>query len=129
MTSNTTGSDDSDVPIAVSVTVQSIKTSRSAISRYGKSPKHNYVGLLVIYSCTRGPCSYNPYDFFVRDAGGNEYQAALDSFKPDLQSGDLRTGRKARGYITYDLPKGKYLFEYRVNSFDKNGAAWNLAVT
>jgi hypothetical protein len=117
-----------ETPFAMTVTASGKKSSRAAIEAYGEKPRHTYVGLLVQYVCTEGVCDYNSFDFTVRNNDGEEFPSANYSFKPDLQSGNIRKGRKAKGYITFDLPKGTYSLEYRGNAFDENPANWLFKV-
>ncbi len=111
------------------VSVLSKKTSRTAIEDFGERPKGQYVGLLVQYRCVTGSCDYNPYDFTLRDDDGEEFDTSFSNFEPDLNSGDLRKGSKAKGYITYELKPGKYDLEYRSNAFSGDVAVWRINVT
>lgn len=115
-------------PFALELTVISMKTSKAPLDTYGDKPKGTYVGLLVEYSCTQGTCSYNPFDFTVRSESGVEADRSFPPFEPALQSGDLRAGRKARGYLTYDLASGKYTLEYRSTWLDEDSASWAFSV-
>lgn len=119
-----TGKND-DADIAMTVTTDpTAQTSKKALQQYADAPKATYVGVTVTYDCTAGPCSYNPYDFTLRGADGTEYDKAYDGFKPDLNSGDLATGTKAKGVLTYDLAPGTYSLEYRNNVFSGQVASW-----
>lgn len=113
--------------LEMNIAVLSKKTSSRAIESYGDRPDGQYVGVLVQYECVQGPCDYNPYDFVVRSQDGEEFDTAFSEFTPTLDSGDLRTGSKAKGYITYDLPTGRYDLEYRSFSSD-DVAVWTLPV-
>jgi len=117
-----------DTPYVMDLKAVSIKKSKAAIEDYGNKPKGSYVGILVEYTCTQGTCSYNPFDFKVRNSDGDEFDSSSSSFTPGLESGDLRHGRKARGYITYDLPKGKYVLEYSAGFADTTSASWKFSV-
>jgi hypothetical protein len=117
-----------NVPFSLQVQVASLKKSRLPLSQFGDKPKGTFVGILVQYTCAKGTCSYNPYDFTVRNESGDEYSAVYPPFEPDLHSGDLRAGRKARGYMTFDLPKGAYVVEYRSSLFEQDSASWKFTV-
>ena len=115
-------------PFNLQVQVVSLKKSHLPLSDFGNKPRGTFVGVLVQYTCTQGTCSYNPFDFTVRGQGGDEYSTVFPTFEPDLQSGELRAGRKARGYMTFDLPKGGYMVEYRSTLFDQDSASWKFSV-
>lgn len=111
---------------AMTVTAVSTQTSAKALEQYGSKPeKGKFVGILIEYSCTTGTCSYNPFDFTLRAPDGTESDKSFfGNFKPDLQSGKIGAGTKAKGSITFDLPAGTYNLEYRTNFLDGNAASW-----
>ena len=125
VTVTSTGSDGQNV---VTVTAGPDKTSKVAVSQYGSKPKGTYVGLLITYDCTTGSCEYNPFDFTLRSADGTENDQAFEGFTPDLHSGNLTVGVKAKGYITYDLVPGTYSLEYGASAFDADPASWTFTV-
>lgn len=84
---------------------------------------------MITYSCDVGTCDYNPFDWTIRNEDGEEFdQSFVDQFEPRLQSGKLRAGRKAKGYITYDLKPGTYYVEYVINMFDDESASWKFTL-
>lgn len=99
-----------------------------AVSQFGDAPKGTLVGLDITYSCIKGSCDYNPYDFVVRAASGEEAATTFEGFSPELHSGNLLAGTKAKGFITYDLAPGAYTVEYRASLFDRQPASWVLNV-
>lgn len=110
------------------VEVLSLKTSARATEEYGDRPKGLFVGLMVRYTCLSGSCDYNPYDFTMRSDDGEEFDTAYSSFEPNLESGELRSGAKARGYVTYELKPGAYDLEFRTNSLSDDVAVWRIKV-
>jgi hypothetical protein len=123
-----TGTDNNEKPYKVTVTAHAKpKTSKRAVVDYGEAPKHTFVGIEVEYSCLSGTCSYNPYDFTFRGSDGTEYDQAI-GWDPTLNSGDLHPGRKAKGWITYDVPKGSYFLEYQTSIVDNDSASWKVRV-
>ncbi len=111
------------------VSALSKKSSRARLEEFGDRPNGQFVGVLVQYRCVTGSCDYNPYDFTLRSEDGEEFdRSVLSSFKPDLDSGTLRAGAKAKGYVTYELKGGKYDLEYRTNTFSDDVAVWPISV-
>lgn len=125
-----TGTSIEDEPFELSVGLdKKPKTSKRAVTDYGEKPKGTYVGFLVRYECVVGSCDYNPYDFTVRDDEGQEFEPSFGgSFQPELQSGSLVKGRKAKGYISYDLQPGAYYIEYRASLLDDEPANWKVTL-
>ena len=67
----------------------------------------NYLVLDVVVRGQEGTVSYNPLYFSVQDEDGREYDIAFGAdAEPSLKSGDLEPGKKARGYIAFDVKKG-----------------------
>lgn len=122
-----TSTDEND-PSTMAVTVISKKSSTRQLSEYGDKPKSAFVGFLVKYSCTLGSCDYNPYDFTLRNEAGEEFDTSFENFEPGLNSGKLRKGRSAKGYVTYELKPGKYYLEYSSSFLDESGASWNVTI-
>ena len=124
-----TGPDSSSNPFKMNVIVSSQKSSKNSLAAYGSNPKGAYVGFLVTYHCITGSCSYNPYDFTVRNEAGEQFERSImDTFDPTLQSGNLSPNRNAKGYITYDLKAGKYFVEYSASILDSTPTSWTVTV-
>lgn len=118
-----------DAPYEMTVNVGKAKTSTSALVDFGEKPTGSYVGFPITYECTSGSCDYNPFDWTIRSEDGEEFDPSfVDTFDPTLDSGTLREGRKAKGYITYDLPAGEYFIEYTVSLWDDESASWVYTV-
>jgi hypothetical protein len=49
--------------------------------------------------------SYNPLDWKLTDSSGFNYDHSYSGKGPELSSGDLGPSEKARGFITYEVPK------------------------
>ncbi len=64
----------------------------------------------------------------MRRRDGEEFDTAYSSFEPNLESGELRSGAKARGYVTYELKPGAYDLEFRTNSLSDDVAVWRIKV-
>lgn len=83
-----------------------------------------FVQLFVEYTALGSGASYNPYDWQVY-AGveqlGNSTAFVSNGPKPELSSGDLPLGRKASGWLVYQVPKSgritlAYLPSYASNT-------------
>lgn len=95
--------------------VNSVKRVTQPLSDYTDAPKNgNYLIIDVTYECTSGTFRYNPFDWAVRDTEGRSYEMvpASGSGEQELDSGELSKGRKARGVIVIDAPKGALSLEY-----------------
>lgn len=114
-----------------SITVVGVAPRKTAVREYGSSPKNDaFYNFLIQYECLEGTCSYNPYDFTLRDSDGVEYDQAYDgAVEPTLDSGELRAGTKAKGTIAFDLGSGVYYLEYRSNFLSDDVAVWKYVAT
>jgi Domain of unknown function (DUF4352) len=76
-----------------------------------ETPKagNQFLALEVLYEATgTQKLSFNPFsEWKISDAAGQVYPATYVSGKsPELQSGELAPGDKARGWITFEIPAG-----------------------
>ena len=59
----------------------------------------------VLYENTgSAPYDYNPFDWKLTDSAGFSYDSAFTEIGPQLNSGTIQPGEKARGFITYEVP-------------------------
>jgi hypothetical protein len=89
-----------------SLTVNKVTTA-SSVNEYLK-PKAGNIYLVVdvtIANIDRDTAPYNPLYFKVKDMDGYEYSDSLLAPAPDLKSGDLTKGQKARGNVAFEVPK------------------------
>ena len=113
-----------------SIKVLSAKRVTEGTGEDAENPKNGvYLLIDVQYTCTSGTCSYNPYDWEVRDKDGRTYDGS-DSYSAgysdqELDSGDLVKGAKARGLIVVDAPKGAMTLEY--TSGFGSPATWTIS--
>ena len=124
--------DGSTTDAALTVTVDSVRTSTVSADQYGEGPQN---GLFVIasvhFQMTNGNLSYNPFDFELQLPDGTVYQygdgnAIYAGINPTLSSGDLTTGQQVRGYIVFDAnaPHGQILYKPSQDIF----ATWTYSV-
>jgi len=65
-----------------------------------------WVVVQVLYENTgTDKISYNQFDWKLTDAAGFSYDTTYTDIGPELHSGDLAAGEKARGYISYEVPQ------------------------
>lgn len=86
------------------ITVESAKWKKNGLV---EPESGNYLVLDVVVKGEEGTVSYNPLYFSVQDEDGREYNIAFGAdAEPSLKSGKLEAGKKARGYISFDVKKG-----------------------
>jgi hypothetical protein len=107
-------------------------------SRYGsgysisRPDKGNiYIQARISYTASTNGVDYNPYDWQVFVAGVAVSNSAfvLDGPKPDLNSGTLPQGRKASGYVVYEVPvNGEVLLSYGANIFSNDAPVFEVVL-
>ena len=104
------GYDDSGNPTTSTgtVTLYSAKWMTDIPGQFEQKPeKGAFLILDVGFVGKTGAVPYNPFDFTVKDAAGHEYDGAYAQLdEPELSSGKLKVGAKARGSLVFDLPRG-----------------------
>jgi Domain of unknown function (DUF4352) len=66
---------------------------------------NRFVAVEILYENTgTEKVSYNPFDWKLTDSSGFNYEHGYSGKGPELNSGDLSPGEKARGFITYEVP-------------------------
>ena len=101
------GNEDGSVDAVV--TVVSAKTYKAGKGEFADPPKNGrYVVVDVLVSVKRGTLSYNPFDWSYQHPDGTVYSygdgnSVFAGYNPQFNSGDLRTGQKTRGLITFDV--------------------------
>jgi Domain of unknown function (DUF4352) len=60
---------------------------------------------VIIENTAKEKAPYNPFYFKLKDQDGFEYTTSFAGVEPDLKSGELRTGGKARGNVTFEVKK------------------------
>ncbi|MFL5686255.1 MAG: hypothetical protein ACJ77D_09405 [Chloroflexota bacterium] len=74
-----------------------------------------YIQLRVTYTALQSGVAYNPFDWqiFVGGEAGGNYTSVGNGPTPLLEFGTLPKGRKASGYLVYEVKaKGKVLLSY-----------------
>lgn len=91
----------------VTVTVVTVDVNATPKDAYfGPKPDNRWVVVQVLYENTGSEkVSYNPFDWKLTDALGFSYDTTYTGIGPELHSGDLAPGEKARGYLSYEVPR------------------------
>lgn len=73
---------------------------------------NRYVAIRVLYQATADGASYNGFNWSVVDLDGFAWDQAYGVKEPDLQSSsDLPDGRKAQGWVTFEVPRDVHRLE------------------
>jgi len=90
----------------VAVTVVSADLNAKPGNPYIRPKTANrFVAVQVLYENTgTDAVNYNPFDWSLRDASGFSYDQTFAGIGPELHSGTLNPGDKARGFIAYEVP-------------------------
>jgi hypothetical protein len=83
-------------------------------------PGNVYIQAFVTYEAIANGVDYNPFDWavFVDGVAVGNYAFVLNGPTPDLPSGTLPAGRKAAGWLVYEIPSaGEVLLSYLANTF------------
>jgi Domain of unknown function (DUF4352) len=91
----------------VTVTVVSADLNARSTNQFIQPKAGNrFVVVQVLYENSGSDkVSYNPFDWTLSDSSGFSYTETYSGVDQALHSGDLDTGEKARGYISYEVPQ------------------------
>lgn len=97
-------------------TVTLVAIESSPVDAYGERPKvkgNRFLSIRVLYQANTDGVSYNPFYWSLVDLDGFSYdQPFVGGMEPKLEgSNDLPAGRKAQGWITFEVPKNVRTFE------------------
>jgi hypothetical protein len=92
---------------------------------------NEYIQAWVTYVALTDGVDYNPYDWQVFADG-----VAVDDFtfvsygpEPELSSGTLPKGRKAQGWVVYEVPlRGQVLMSYAGNIFSNEAPIFEFVL-
>jgi hypothetical protein len=90
----------------VDVTVASVNPNYKSANQFiTPKPDNRFVVVEVLYQSTGSePVEYNQFDWTVSDGQGFSYRPSFSDKDPQLRSGQLDLGGKARGFITFEIP-------------------------
>ena len=99
----------------VRVTVEQVKQAKK-YGDYSKPSKGNvYLAVKYTYEALDDGATYNPFDWqiFVDGMAVDNFAFVMDGPEPQLSSGTLPKGRKASGWVVYEVPtKGQVILSY-----------------
>lgn len=93
-------------------------------------PSNVYIQVWVEYRALQDGATYNPLDWqvYVDDTAQSNFSFILSEPKPALSSGSLAAGRKAAGWLTYEVPsKGRVVLSYG-SPFGGSGPLFDVVV-
>lgn len=114
------------------IVVSNISQKKSYGSGYliDRPAKGNiYIQAQISYTALADGATYNPFDWqvFCNDEAVDDYTFVSDGPEPSLSSGTLPTGRKAKGWLVYEVPiTGRCVLSYGANSFIGEGAVFEV---
>ncbi|HWP63371.1 MAG TPA: hypothetical protein VNO86_07870 [Candidatus Binatia bacterium] len=88
-----------------------------------------YIEAYVTYTALADGAAYNPFDWqvFCNDTAVDRFTFVLSGPEPELGSGTLPKGRKAAGWLVYEVPaKGRCVLSYGANMFLGEGAIFEV---
>jgi hypothetical protein len=105
---------------AIKITISDVKVVPSyTANSYTDKPQvegNVFIQAKVTYEALTDGVSYNPFDWQVFCAGEavQNFTLVINGPKPGLDSGSLTNGRKASGYVVYEVaPKGEVRMSYK----------------
>lgn len=93
------------------------------------APGNVYIEAYVTYRALADGATYNPFDWqvFCNETAVDEFTFVLSGPEPALGSGTLPKGRKAAGWLVYEVPaKGRCVLSYGANAFLGEGAVFEV---
>lgn len=107
----------------VDVTVVSVDPNAKGGNQYLQpKPGNRFVATQILYENTGSdPYDFNPFDWNLTDSAGFSYNTTYADIGPELHSGKLAAGEKARGYITYEVPTSATGLTLKLKSGEDTG--------
>jgi hypothetical protein len=123
------GSDWAKVTISDAAVVSSYKGSYGADKP--KVAGNVFIQAKVTYESLTDGVDYNPFDWQVFCAGEavENFSFVMYGPEPALHSGTLPNGRKASGFVVYEVaPKGEVRMSYKGNMFSNDGPLFEVII-
>jgi hypothetical protein len=93
----------------------------------GPDKGFKYVSVLVEYEALVDDVSYNPFYWRVVDSQSYGYDYYWMGKEPALGYNDLKAGRKAKGWLTFQVPEAETTFYLVLSDFGHDGE-WQFTV-
>src|SRR5690242_4616323 len=116
------------------IVVSKVKQVKSYKGTYfSDTPKKGnvFIQAYVTYTAMTDGVNYNPFDWqvFVNGTAVENYTILANGPNPELRSGTLPKGRKAAGYVVYEVPaRGKVLMSYGGSAFSNEGPVFEVLI-
>jgi hypothetical protein len=117
------------------IVVSKVETAKTYKGEYGSDVpdvKGNvYIQAYVTYTALQDGVSYNPFDWqvFADGEAVSGFTFVMYGPEPALSSGDLPKGRKASGWLVYEVPaKGKIQLSYSGNMFLNEAPVFEVVI-
>jgi hypothetical protein len=114
------------------IVVSRVSQHASYTSGYLEDRPHQgnvYIQAFVTYRALVDGATYNPFDWqvFCNETAVDQFTALLAGPEPVLSSGTLPKGRKAEGWLVYEVPvKGRCVLSYGANPFADQAAVFEV---
>ena len=110
------------------MTFEDAETWAGISDYFAPDPGNKYVTVLITVEALVSGTSYNTLYFSLATDEGYTYTPSIWSRDPDLgSSNELSAGRKAKGWVTFEVPKGDSTFFLRLDDYSHTGE-WNFTV-
>jgi len=108
----------------VTVTVVSADLNANSGNEF-ITPKsgNRFVAVQVLYENTGSdPYDYNPFDWKLTDEAGFSYETTYAGIGPELHSGTIQAGERARGFMTFEVPTSATSLKLKLTSGDDSAS-------
>jgi hypothetical protein len=90
----------------VQIAITEVKNYTSSNQYIKPDDGYRFLAIMVeVENTSEGSASYNSWYFSLKNKDGVEYDSGYADIEPDLNSGTLQLGKKAKGYIVFEVPK------------------------
>lgn len=111
----------------VTITPLKVNWKTKPTNMFAKPGKRmKFVAVLVRYAAGEDGASFNEGDWEVTDKEGFSYDQPIIGAVPDLDSGDIRPGKKAQGWVTFEVPKNANWLEISQTGFFQDPLYWTI---
>jgi uncharacterized protein DUF4352 len=104
---------DGEESVDANIRINSVRYTSAPGNSYGDRSKNGYYVIVSLtVQVTKGTLPVNPLYFGYQTADGTVYHtmdgnAIFAGFEPGLDAGDVSAGRRVRGNVVFDVPRGR----------------------